>query len=56
MTVVRDKRTITVIVQPVDLSNRLKTIKQERQQQLIQERIRSQEYGPFRATPDKVLQ
>jgi hypothetical protein len=54
MTVLRDKRTVYVTVQPVDLGTRLKEIKQERQKQMLQERIRSQEY-PFRSPVEKLF-
>lgn len=56
MTVVRDKRTLHITVQPVDLATRLKEIKNERQQQLLQEKLRSQEYGPFRTSVEKMFQ
>jgi hypothetical protein len=56
MTVVRDKKMIYITVQPVDLATRLKEIKQERQQQLHQEKLRAQEYGPFRTSVEKLFQ
>jgi S1-C subfamily serine protease len=48
LTVLRGKHQLDLTVQPVDLATRLKEIRQERQRQLMQERLRSQEYGPFR--------
>jgi len=48
LTVLRGKHQLEITVQPVDLATRLREIRQERQQQLLQERLRSQEYGPFR--------
>jgi hypothetical protein len=48
LSVLRGKHQLDVVVQPVDLATRLKEIRYERQQQLLQERLRSQEYGPFR--------
>jgi S1-C subfamily serine protease len=50
LTVLRGEKQILmdIIVQPVDLATRLREIRQERQQQLFQEQLRSQEYGPFR--------
>jgi hypothetical protein len=55
MTVLRDKRMIYVTVQPVDLGTRLKEIKQERHQQMLQERLRSQEYQ-LRSSVEKLFQ
>lgn len=49
LTVLRDKKEICVTVQPVDLATRLKEVRRERQQQLLQERLRFQELGPFRS-------
>ena len=48
LSVLRGKQQLDIVVQPVDLATRLKEIRYERQQQLLQERLRSQEYGPFR--------
>lgn len=48
LTVIRGKQRLDVTVQPVDLATRLREIRRERQQQLHQEHLRSQEYGPFR--------
>jgi hypothetical protein len=47
--VLRENKEATVIVQPVDLATRLKEVRKERQQQLLQERLRFQEMGPFRS-------
>lgn len=49
MKVLRDKKEISVTVQPVDLATRLREVRRERQQQLLQERLRFQELGPFRS-------
>jgi S1-C subfamily serine protease len=50
LTVLRGEKQISmdITVQPVDLATRLREIRQERQQQMFQEQLRSQEYGPFR--------
>lgn len=59
MTVLRDKRIITVTVQPVDLATRLKEIRLERQQQqqqLQHDKLRLQEHGPFRTSVEKLFQ
>ena len=48
VTVLRDKRPLSVMVRPVDLASRLREIRKERQQQLLHERLRFQELGPFR--------
>ena len=48
VTVLREKRRVTVHVRPVDLATRLREIRMERQQQLLNERLRFQELGPFR--------
>jgi hypothetical protein len=47
--ILRDKREVSLTVQPVDLATRLKEVRKERQQQLLQERLRFQEMGPFRS-------
>lgn len=39
---------MVLAVRPVDLATRLKEIRRERQQQLLQEKLRFQELGPFR--------
>lgn len=49
LTVLRDSKQISLIVQPVDLATRLRAIRQERQQQYLNERLRFQELGPSRA-------
>lgn len=49
MKILRDKSQIDVTVQPVDLSTRLREVRRERQQQMMQDRIRFQELGPFRS-------
>lgn len=52
ITVLRENRTIQIIVQPVDLATRLKEMKLERQQQMLQEeKLRvNQDYGPYRTS------
>jgi hypothetical protein len=60
MTILRDKRTMNVIVQPIDLATRLKEMRQEREkQQLFLEQQppqhQQQPLQPFRST-EKVLQ
>lgn len=49
ITVLRDRREVTLTVAPVDLATRLREMRRERQQQIMQERLRFQELGPFRA-------
>lgn len=49
LTVLREKKEISLIVQPVDLATRLREVRKERQQQLMQDRLRFQELGPFRS-------
>jgi S1-C subfamily serine protease len=49
VTVIRGQKHIVLTVKPVDLSSRLKEIKQEKQRQLQQDRLRFQELGPFRS-------
>ena len=46
--VLRDGRSLTISVQPVDLASRLRQMRRERQQQLHSERLRYQELSPFR--------
>jgi S1-C subfamily serine protease len=46
--VLRGEEQITLTVQPVDLATRLREIRRERQQQLLNERLRFQELVPFR--------
>lgn len=46
--VLRGEEQITMTVQPVDLATRLREIRRERQQQLLNERLRFQELVPFR--------
>jgi hypothetical protein len=48
MSVLRDKKRLTLTVQPVDLATRLREVRKERQQQMMQDRLRFQELGPFR--------
>jgi len=45
----KNSKEITLTVKPVDLATRLKQVRRERQQQLLQERLRFQELGPFRS-------
>lgn len=49
ISVLRDQRPVILTVRPVDLATRLKEIQQERQRQIMQDRLRFQELGPFRA-------
>lgn len=46
--VLRNKKRISLTVQPVDLATRLREVRNERQQQMAQDRLRFQELGPFR--------
>jgi S1-C subfamily serine protease len=46
--VLRDKKMVTLTVRPVDLATRLRDMRQERQRQMMQERLRFQELAPFR--------
>jgi hypothetical protein len=46
--VLRDKKRVALTVQPVDLVTRLREVRKERQQQMVQDRLRFQELGPFR--------
>lgn len=49
ITVLRGQKKIVVTVRPVDLAARLREIRQERQQQMQQDRLRFQELGPFKS-------
>ena len=49
ISVLRGQKKIVVTVRPVDLAARLKEMRQERQQQMQQDRLRFQELGPFRS-------
>ena len=50
ITVLRDKQTLSIVVQPVDLAARLREIRRERQQQLLNEKqIRFHDMGPLRS-------
>lgn len=49
ITVIRSQKQVVLTVKPVDLSSRLKEIKQDKQRQLHQDRLRFQELGPFRS-------
>ena len=51
MLVLREKQAMTITVQPVDLATRLQEIRQERQQQFLNERMRFQELAPLRSAP-----
>ena len=46
VTLQRDRQTLTITVQPVDLATRLREIRRERQQQFLRERIRFQQLAP----------
>lgn len=48
VTLLRENRQISLTVQPVDLATRLREIRRERQQQMLNQRLRFQELGPFR--------
>jgi hypothetical protein len=48
ISVLREKRRLILTVQPVDLATRLREVRKERQQQMMQDRLRFQELGPFR--------
>jgi S1-C subfamily serine protease len=48
ISVIRDQRPMVIIVRPVDLATRLREMRQERQRQIMQDRLRFQELGPFR--------
>jgi hypothetical protein len=48
MSVLRDNKRLTLTVQPVDLATRLREVRKERQQQMMQDRLQFQELGPFR--------
>jgi len=48
LVVVRNGKPVTITVQPVDLATRLKQVRNERQQQLQQYKLRFQELGPMR--------
>jgi len=49
ITILRDKRQVELTVRPVDLATRLRDIRRERQKQMLQERLRFQELGPYRS-------
>lgn len=49
ISVIRDQRPMVVTVRPVDLATRLREMRQERQRQIMQDRLRFQELGPFRS-------
>lgn len=48
LTVLRDSRRISLKVQPIDLATRLKDIRHERQQRMLQDRLHYQELDPLR--------
>jgi S1-C subfamily serine protease len=48
ISVIRDQRPMVITVRPVDLATRLREMRQERQRQIMQDRLRFQELGPFR--------
>lgn len=47
LTVHREGKEITIIVIPSDLAARLREVRQERQQQIMREKARTQDYRPF---------
>jgi len=49
ISVLRDQRPVILTVRPVDLATRLREMRLERQRQIMQDRLRFQELGPFRA-------
>jgi S1-C subfamily serine protease len=49
ISVLRDNRPVILTVRPVDLATRLREMRQERQRQIMQDRLRFQELGPLRA-------
>ena len=46
--IIRNNRELTLHVEPVDLATRLREVREERQKQFTQDRLRFQELGPFR--------
>jgi S1-C subfamily serine protease len=48
ITVLRNQKTLTLVVRPVDLASRLREIRRERQQQLLREGITPQQLSLFR--------
>eukprot|EP00980_Cylindrotheca_fusiformis_P006475 scaffold1377_cov126-Cylindrotheca_fusiformis.AAC.20 len=49
ITVLRQQKNVELTVRPVDLAERLREIRKERQQQMQRERLRFEELGPFRS-------
>lgn len=49
ISVLRDQRPVILTVRPVDLATRLREMRLERQRQIMHDRLRFQELGPFRA-------
>ena len=49
ISVLRNNRPVILTVRPVDLATRLREMRLERQRQIMQDRLRFQELGPFRA-------
>ena len=49
ITVLRGQRRVVLTVRPVDLSARLREMRRERQKQMIIDRLKFQELGPFRS-------
>jgi S1-C subfamily serine protease len=49
VTVLRGQKRVVLTARPVDLAERLREMRKERQQQLQRERVRFQELGPFRS-------
>lgn len=49
ISVLRDHRPVILTVRPVDLATRLREMRQERQRQIMQDRLRFQELGPLRS-------
>jgi serine protease Do len=47
ITVLRSQKQVTLIVKPGDLAARLREMRKERQQQMMQDKLRYQELGPF---------
>jgi S1-C subfamily serine protease len=49
ITVLRSQNQVTLVVKPVDLAARLREMRKERKQQMMHDRLRYQELGPFRS-------
>ena len=49
ITVLRSQKQVTLVVKPVDLAARLREMRKEKQREIMQDRLRYQELGPFRS-------